>query len=85
MELDKLIEKIDDIDAQLAALFVVRMELVRQKEQFQKQQGLTGSDQEREQEILRQVAQMVGGELEPYAERLFRYLFQLGREYRQTL
>lgn len=85
MELDRLTGSIDDIDAQLAALFVVRMELLRQTEQVRKQQNLADCEQEREQETLRQVARMVGGELEPYAERLFCCLFQLGREYCQTL
>lgn len=85
MELKVYRDRLDQIDAQIVALFRERMETVSQIADYKKSHELPVYAPGREQEILERVRSLSGEELAPYAEELFETLMKVSREYQKTL
>ena len=81
MDISKMRESIDDIDAQLVDLFNQRMELAAQVADYKKENNLPIYVPAREREILKKVAQLAGPEMSNYARVLYSMLFELSRSY----
>ena len=79
--LNDLRKKIDIIDAELAALFIKRMELVTAVAKYKKEHGLATFDPSREQEILAKVAADSPAAFAPYTTDLFKTILRLSKEY----
>lgn len=79
MELKDLRNTLDDIDNQIAALLVKRMDAVKQVAQTKLEKKLPVFDPQREREKLAQLAELVGDEMAPAADALFSVLFDLSR------
>lgn len=85
MELKELRTEIDEIDGKLAALFVRRMDVVRQIGSYKAEQGLPVSAPQREREKLAVLTAQVGSELAPAADTFFSTLFDLSRSLQHQL
>jgi len=85
MELKDYREKLDDIDAQIVALFCERMDTVRGIAEYKKTHEMPVLAPGREKEILERVGALSGDELSPYARTLFETLMYVSREYQKTL
>ena len=81
MDLLELREQIDEIDQDLVRLFCRRMETAAKIADYKKEQNLPVYHPEREQEVLRKVAQLAGPEMENDICRLYSLLFELSRNY----
>ena len=81
MELHQLREQIDAIDDQLVRLFCARMEVAAQVADYKKANDLPIYHPDREQEILREMSEKAGPELESYTRGLYTMLFELSRSY----
>ena len=79
--LNDLRKKIDIIDAELATLFVKRMELVTAVAKYKKAHGLATFDSSREQEILAKVVADSPTAFAPYTADLFKTILRLSKEY----
>lgn len=79
MELKNLRNTLDEIDNQIADLFVKRMDAVKQVAQTKLEKNLPVFDPQREREKLAQLAELVGDEMAPATEALFSVLFDLSR------
>lgn len=83
MDLEEVRKEIDEIDEELLALFLRRMELAKAAMQKKKQSGKPILDKGREREILNKVSRN-SGELAVYSRRLFKELMSLSRSYQGT-
>ena len=81
MELKDIREQIDSVDDQLVKLFVQRMELSAQVADYKKANNMPIHVPAREREILKDVAEKAGPELEEYCRKLYSTLFELSRDY----
>ena len=72
--------QIDQIDAQIAALFVQRMQAADDVAEYKRANGLPVLDSAREQEKLERIAAQVPPELQDAARGLFAYLMAASRE-----
>ena len=81
MELEHLRQQIDQIDDDLVALFVRRMEIAAQIADYKKQNELPIFVPVREQKKLEDVAAKAGPEMAEYTRRLYSTLFELSRDY----
>ena len=79
MSLDNLREQIDQVDAELLALFEARMDLVREISAVKEAEGRPVLDRGREAEKLRALEAKARPELAPYAHTLYDTLFELSR------
>ncbi len=77
--------EIDEIDKELLALFLRRMEAAQKVAEYKKDEGLSIRQTAREEEVLRRAEAGVGADkrLAPYARRLFATLMTLSREFQQ--
>jgi chorismate mutase/prephenate dehydratase len=78
MDLQDYRKQIDAIDNDLLRLFKERMDIVRQIALYKKEHGLPVLNAEREREILDAIDC-------PYAQKLYRVLFELSREYQGSV
>ena len=78
MDLQDYRKQIDVIDNELLRLFKARMDVVRQIALYKKERGLPVLNEEREKEILAAIDC-------PYAQKLYRVLFELSREYQGSV
>ena len=85
MELKDLRHEIDQIDDQLVALFVRRMEIAAQVAAYKKENCLPIFVPLREQEKLADIAQKAGTEMADYAQSLYSSIFDLSRTYQARL
>ena len=85
MDLKDYRNKLDQIDANILALFRQRMETVGEIAVYKKEHGLPVLAAGREKEILDRVRAESGEDLAPYAVSLFETLMYLSREYQKTL
>lgn len=81
MELKDLRTRMDEINAQMLALFVERMNLSLDIAKYKLENGLPVLDKARERSILNRMALEAGEPLEDYTQVLFRTLFELSRSY----
>lgn len=85
MDITQLRLQIDDVDAQIMALFTRRMAISAQIAEYKKENALPVHDPAREQEKARALGATVPSELTPYAEALYAQLAQLSRAYQIAL
>jgi chorismate mutase len=85
MELTRLRGQIDQIDDQLVALFVQRMEVSAAIARYKQEYGMPIHVPAREQEKLAAVAQKSGDEMAAYTQELYKLLFELSRSYQTQL
>ena len=79
MDLNDYRKRIDEIDEQLLALFVRRMETAGDIAAYKKANGLRVLDMRREKEKLREIADKTPEELREYALSLYSLIFELSR------
>ena len=85
MDLKDYRDRLDQIDAEIIALFKERMEAVSLIAQYKKANNLPILAAGREQEVLEKVRTLSGEELAPYGAELFETLMRLSRDYQKTL
>ena len=76
---------INEIDDQMVALFVKRMETVAGVAQYKKRAGLPVLDQSREAAVLDRVAALAGEDFGDYARALYERVMALSRDYQEKL
>lgn len=86
MELDinKLREEINAIDAQMVDLFKQRMQVAASVAQYKKERGLPVLDAARERALLGKISDMAGEELDGYARTLYHTMLDVSRAYQYT-
>ncbi len=84
MDLEKIREKIDCVDDEIAELYGRRMELIKQVVEAKKQSGKATSDPERERKILLRVSDKVDSDCQVYLKRVFESIFETSKAY-QTM
>lgn len=85
MDLSKYRTKIDEIDRQLVALFTERMATAADIAAYKKAHHLPVLDAAREQQKLRQIAELAPAALQNETQTLYRLLFALSRSYQNRL
>lgn len=85
MNLDELRTQIDDIDQQMVALFVKRMEICAEVSRFKKAHNRPTLDSSRERAKLVAVSQMVPEELQTYIRSLYNHIFELSRTWQDSV
>ncbi len=86
MELDinKLREEINSIDAEMVALFKQRMQVAASVAEYKKERGLPVLDAARERALLGRISDMAGEELDGYARTLYHTMLDVSRAYQYT-
>lgn len=85
LNLEDIRKEISEINDEILALFVRRMELSAQVSEYKKANGLPTLDRKREEIILQNVADKTDDEYRQYAIQLFKYIMDLSKEYQDTL
>lgn len=85
MDLSEYRTKIDEIDRQLVALFTERMATAADIAAYKKAHHLSVLDAAREQQKLRQIAELAPAALQNETQTLYRLLFALSRSYQSRL
>ncbi|MBQ4089613.1 MAG: chorismate mutase [Clostridia bacterium] len=85
MDMTDYRKQIDEIDAQLTALFQKRMDTAAQIAAYKKENGLPVFDPARERAKLADVASKVRPEMQGYTESLYSTMFDLSRSYQRKL
>lgn len=85
MDIQELRGRIDEVDDELVALFLRRMEVSAQIGAYKKERGLPIFVPEREQEKLADVAAKAGPEMAGYVKRLYDAIFTLSRDYQNEV
>ncbi len=81
MDLKALRDQIDSIDDELVRLFVKRMAISAQVADYKKENNLPIFVPAREREILQEIANKAGPEMDNYARVLYSMIFELSRSY----
>ena len=84
MDLSQIRNEIDRVDRELLPLFLRRMELSGKVAEYKAQNDLPIYNEEREKEILSQIAEK-SGDLSPYAVGLYSEILRLSRSYQEEL
>ena len=86
MELDinKLREEINEIDAEMVELFKKRMAVAASVAEYKKERGLPVLDAARERALLGKISDMAGEELDGYARTLYHTMLDVSRAYQYT-
>ncbi len=84
MDIKDLREKIDSINDQMLELFLERMQISSEVAKYKKQNNKPIFDPERERDILYDIGQKSGEEMENYSRILFSELFNLSRAYQSN-
>ena len=85
LNLDEIRKEISEINDEMLALFVRRMELSAQVAAYKKANSLPTLDRKREEAILQKVADNTSDEYRQYALQLFKTMMDLSKEYQETL
>lgn len=85
MELSDLRSKIDDIDDEIAELYVKRMELAAEVASIKGKTGKNVTDTAREREIIFRLSQKLPKELTLYVKELYETMFFTSRAYQSAL
>ena len=83
MDLKECRETIDVIDNQIVALFKQRMGIVVDIAAYKREHNLPILSTSREQEVLERISVAAGEKLAPYAQELFKKLFELSKSYQK--
>ena len=81
MDLMKLREQINEIDAQMLDLFLRRMQVSSNVAEYKRKNGLPVLDAARERELLANIARQAGEDLDEYAVVLYSTILSLSRSY----
>ena len=81
MDLMELRNQINEIDSEMLKLFLRRMEVAENVAEYKRQNGLPVLDAERERELLANIAQQAGEDLDKYAVVLYSTLLSLSRSH----
>lgn len=84
MELKELRQQIDEIDRELVALFLRRMNCSAKIAEYKRNNKLPVLDSQREAALLERVSALSGEELSGYTAELYRAILSLSREYQQS-
>lgn len=86
MELDltKLREEINGIDAEMVDLFCQRMNIAALVAAYKKENNLPVLDAARERALLTKISEMAGAEFEGYARTLYHTMLDVSKAYQQT-
>lgn len=85
MDLKDIRKKIDAIDEKLLPLFLERMELSKEVAEYKKANNVSILNKTREREILKNVMDQAGEDMEIYAHRFYSTILELSRGYQATL
>ena len=85
LNLNEIRKEISEINDEMLALFVRRMELSAQVAAYKKANSLPTLDRKREEAILQKVADNTSDEYRQYALQLFKTMMDLSKEYQETL
>ncbi|MBQ8604522.1 MAG: chorismate mutase [Oscillospiraceae bacterium] len=85
LNLELIRKEISEINDEMLALFVKRMELSAQVARYKKANGLPTLDRKREEAILQKVADNTEDEYRQYALKFFQTMMELSKEYQETL
>ena len=85
MDISQLRSQIDEIDEELVELFCKRMSISAEISEYKKQRNLPIYVPAREREILAEVGNKAGQEMENYAKVLYSLIFELSRSYQSKL
>ena len=85
LNLEEIRKEISEINDEMLALFVKRMELSAKVAMYKKANGLPTLDRKREEAILQRVADNTDVEYRQYALEFFRNIMDLGKQYQDTL
>ena len=77
--------RIDEVDDELLRLFKERMSISREIARYKKERGIPVTDAAREREKLADIGEKAGEEFRSYAHRLYLTLFELSREYQESI
>ena len=81
MNLEECRKEIDNIDKQLVALFIKRMDVAKEVAAYKKATGKAVYDAERERKLLEKVEENAGENYGDYARRLYSSILDLSRTY----
>ena len=85
MDLQDFRRRIDETDDKLLQLFKERMDISRQIALYKKEHGLSVFDAARERDKLAVMGEKAGDEFRPYVYRLYNLLFELSRDYQESV
>lgn len=85
MDLKDIRTKIDAIDEKLLPLFIERMKLANEVAEYKKENKIPILNKTREREILKNVMETAGEDMELYAHRFYSTIFELSRAYQSTI
>lgn len=85
MDISELRNEINEIDEQICALFVRRMNTALGIARYKKENHLPVLDASRERAVLQKVSKLTGEELEAYARTLYQTMFDVSRAYQSDL
>ena len=85
LDLNKLREEINAIDAEMVELFKKRMAIAASVAEYKKEHGLPVLDAARERALLERISQMAGDELGSYARTLYHTMLNVSKAYQQTI
>ena len=83
-ELILLRGKINQIDAQLLPLFLSRMQVSAEVADYKRRAGIPVRDEAREEELLARIGAQAG-DMDQYAQALYREILSLSRAYQEKL
>lgn len=84
LDLSKLREEINGIDAEMVDLFRRRMNVAALVAAYKKENGLPVLDAARERALLSKISEMAGEEFEGYARTLYSTMLDVSKAYQQT-
>ncbi|MEE3362703.1 MAG: chorismate mutase [Anaerovoracaceae bacterium] len=82
-DLNELRSEIDVIDREIIDLFRRRMRVALDIAEYKRENSVPVTDSGRESDILKKVAELAGEELAPYAEELYRSMFEVSKAYQR--
>ena len=84
MELDKIRQRIDDVDERICALLKERFDLVKEVAKAKKESGVQVENKDREREVIERIRAKMPDELKDYAEEVFVFSLKRARIYKES-
>ena len=85
MELDKIRQRIDDVDERICALLKERFDLVKEVAKAKKESGVQVENKDREREVIERIRAKMPDELKDYAEKVFCLLIEKSKDLQRKL
>lgn len=83
-DINSLRAEIDSIDREMTELLRRRMDVALGIAEYKRENGLAVEDASREQAVLEKIRGLAGEELAPYAEQLYRTMFDISKQYQRA-